>query len=294
MKLIPDMIDLSGAVDVHVHSHPSLFPRIADDRDIVRAAAQAGFGGMMIKEHHESTASRAYFLGREFPGFRVFGGVTLNRHVGGINPAAVEAALRLGAKQVWMPSYMSRYHIQVHGMAGYDVQETGGRAEAKEKGISPVDENDLLTDAAAEVLALIAEHDAILGTSHCSPAEIRVLVHAARDLGVNKILITHPFFKVPNLDLAALEELTGLGAVAEFAYSTVSPMWGYAGMEQVAHAVRTLGAAHCVIMSDAGQRHNPLPHESLRVFAQGLYEKGVPAADLRVMTVDNPRRLLDF
>ncbi len=47
-----------------------------------------------------------------------------------------------------------------------------------------------------------------------------------------------------------------------------------------------------ILMSDLGQRHNPMPQEGLRVFSQCLYEKGVSEKDIRTMIVTNPRRIL--
>ncbi|HZT18671.1 MAG TPA: DUF6282 family protein, partial [Dongiaceae bacterium] len=92
------LIDVAGAIDMHCHPFPDLFPRLADDIDIAVAARDAGMKALMLKCHHESTVSRAYLVQRMVPGIRVFGGVVLNSYVGGINPAAVEAALRLGGK----------------------------------------------------------------------------------------------------------------------------------------------------------------------------------------------------
>lgn len=71
-------------------------------------------------------------------------------------------------------------------------------------------------------------------------------------------------------------------------------MWHYATVQQVAATIRELGAENCVIISDAGQRHNPLPHESLRVFAQCLYECGLSKTELATLMVHNPKKLLNL
>ena len=80
--------------------------------------------------------------------------------------------------------------------------------------------------------------------------------------GCEKIMITHPFFKVPNLDLETLKQLVDQGAYAEFGYCTVSPMWGHAPLTKVVEAIRAVGPEHSILMSDAGQRHNPMPAEA--------------------------------
>ncbi len=291
------MISLEGAIDMHLHSYPDLIPRIADDRTIAEAAASAGMAAIQLKCHIESTVSRAYALRGAFPhrpDFQVFGGIVLNRYVGGINPRAVEAALRLGAKTVWMPTIDSAYHALKHGGTGrYDVQTTG-QTPSEDPGISVLGEDGRLTADTVEVIDLVAKYNAILATAHLSPQEIFELVKVARQRGVQKVVITHPYFKVPKLTLAQVQELVGMGAFAELGYCTVSPMWAYATIDEKKQLIETVGPERCILMSDAGQRHNPMPHEALRIFAQSLFEKGVSENAIRKMMVDNPRQLLDM
>jgi hypothetical protein len=286
------LVDVSGAVDLHCHPAPDLFPRLADDIEVAQHAAGRGFRAVMIKCHYEPSASRASHVRRIVPGIEVFGGIVLNHSVGGVNPAAVEAALDMGAREVWMPTVDARHHAEVHGGTGaYDVQDSGGTSRS---GIAVVAEDGELTSETLEVLDLVAQRDAILGTCHLSPKEIHALVSEARRRGVQRITITHPFFKVPNLSLDELRELLALGAYAEFGYCTISPMWGYATPKRVAEAVNALGAERCLLVSDAGQRHNPMPAEALRVFAQSLFESGCSEEQISTMIRTNPMELLDL
>jgi hypothetical protein len=155
------------------------------------------------------------------------------------------------------------------------------------------DKDGKLRPEVKEVLELVAEHGAILGTSHLAPREIVSLVREARSVGVEKIVVTHPYFRVPNLDLDTLEEIARLGAMPEFGYCTVSPAWQYAAPEKIAASVERIGASRCLLVSDTGQRHNPLPSEALRIFAQTIFEKGVPMEQVIQMISDNPMQLLD-
>ncbi len=288
-----ELIDVRGAVDLHVHSFPCIFPRLADDREVVRAASQSGMRAIVLKSHHESTVSRAYLLRDEFPDIKIFGGVVLNHFVGGINPAAAEVGLRLGAREVWMPTIDSEHHVDVHGgREKYDVQE-GEPSFAWGDPIRILDANGKLTDATIVVLELIAKYNAILGTAHLSLEEITPLVKEARLRGVQKILLTHPFFRVPaGMNEQFLLEMAALGVVAEFGFCTVSPMWAYATVAQTKHAMDTIGYNNCVIMSDAGQTHNPIAPEAMRLYAQCLYEMGVKASDLELLMIRTPSGLL--
>ena len=110
---------------------------------------------------------------------------------------------------------------------------------------------------------------------------------------VEKIAVTHPFFKVPNLDIPTLAEIVRLGGMPEFGYCTISPAWQYASPDKIVQAIRTVGVSRCLLVSDTGQRHNPFPSEALRIFAQTLYERGVEEDDIFQMILRNPNDLLD-
>jgi len=287
-------VKLEGAIDLHVHSYPCVFQRRVDDRQAAQAAADAGMAAIMLKCHHESTVSRAYLIQKDFPNLKIFGGVVLNQFVGGINPAAAEVALRLGGKEVWMPTIDAAHHIEVHGArGGYDAQSSEGGLFWGEP-ISAVKDGKV-TDEAMVVLELIAKYDVILGTAHLSLPEIDLLVRAARERGVKKILITHPYFRVPaGMNLDFLREMVRLGAIAEFGYCTISPMWAYVNLQFTKEIMDAVGYDNCVVMSDTGQSHNPLPPEAMWLYAQGLYEKGVSAGNIEKLISKTPKALLNI
>jgi uncharacterized protein DUF6282 len=291
---IGPFIDMTGAVDVHVHSEPDLFPRIADDVGVARHAVSLGLRAFSLKCHSERTTSRAYMTMQQVPGIQVVGGIVLNRAVGGINPAAVEAALQLGGKHVWMPTVDAANHARTFGSTGAYDKQTSTVAKSTDTGIEVFDGDGRAIDGLHDVLDLVAEHRAILSTCHLSIREIELLVPLARARGVDKIMITHPFFKVPSLDIDTLKRLVDQGAYAEFGYCTVSAMWGHAPLTRVVDAIRTVGPDRSILMSDAGQRHNPMPAEALRVFAQSVHESGIAEDDVSRMIRDNPLDLLEL
>jgi hypothetical protein len=291
---IGPFIDMHGAVDIHVHSEPDVFPRIGDDVMVCSHAAGLGLRAIVLKCHSERTTSRAYLTNQLVPGIKVLGGIVLNRAVGGINPAAVESALQLGAKQVWMPTVDAANHAATFGSTGAYDKQRSTVARADDRGIRILDDAGALLPEVYEVLDLVAERDVILGTCHLSHEEIHTLVPAAFDRGVQKVLITHPYFKVPGFELEDVKALTGLGAYAEFGYCTVSPMWGHAALSRIVETIQAIGPERAVLMSDTGQRHNPMPAESLRVFAQSIFESGIDEAAVDRMIKQNPWDLLDL
>jgi hypothetical protein len=56
--------------------------------------------------------------GRRVPGVEVFGGVTLNPSVGGLNPAVVKATIAVGAKIEWLPTLFATNHREREGRDG--------------------------------------------------------------------------------------------------------------------------------------------------------------------------------
>jgi hypothetical protein len=292
------IVDLTGAYDLHLHTAPSLFPRLGDDKAIAEHALSMGLAGIILKSHHGSTVARAYTTQKALNDeIKVFGSIVLNSYVGGINPDAVEVALKLGAKTVWMPTIEAAYHGKKHGGTGaFDVQKPKNGFSAKNsnppKGITILDENGKLIPQLKDVLSLIKEYDVSLGTGHLSPEEIFALVKSARAIGIKKIQLTHPFFKVPDLTLNQTKELVEMGVYAEFAYCSVSPMWDYTTIAKVSEAIKTVGAKNTILVSDGGQTHNPMPAESLRIFAQCMYESGISQEQINMMIKENPAYLM--
>src|SRR6266481_4904654 len=81
---------LTGAIDIHAHSDPDGTPRSIDAIDLAKLAKSRGMRAIVLKNHYEPTASLAYIVRKEVPGIEVFGGISLDLTVGGVNPAAVE------------------------------------------------------------------------------------------------------------------------------------------------------------------------------------------------------------
>jgi len=99
-------IDLiRGGIDLHVHAAPDAHDRKTDCLELVQKARECGMAGVLIKDHVTLTSDRAYILNKIHPDFKVYGSLVLNYTVGGLNPTAVEGAVQLGCRVVFMPTY---------------------------------------------------------------------------------------------------------------------------------------------------------------------------------------------
>lgn len=100
------------------------------------------------------------------------------------------------------------------------------------------DERGILVPELRDVIFLIKEYGAVLATGHISPEETRCVVDAARNIGVQKIVVTHPEYWVVDMSLEQQYELVSdYGVVLErcFRQPQKSGAW-------VSNAARNLAA----------------------------------------------------
>ena len=178
-------VSLQGVIDMHVHSNPDIRHRAYDDFELMEAGIRAGARAIVIKTHQGTTVDRAFLCNRHNEivhqgdnDFTMFGSVTMNRQMGGINPWAVESGLKLGAKVIWLPTQSARNNMLKQNQDPSDCVEVvqGGKVVPE-----------LLT-----IFRLVKDYDVVLGTGHVSPEECFRVVEAARDAGVKKLVVTHP------------------------------------------------------------------------------------------------------
>jgi len=290
-----DLELMQGAIDLHIHSSPSLFPRLVDHVEAAEGCRTMGMKAVVLKEHHGYTSDRMYFVRKLVSGIEVYGGVVLNNAVGGINPFAAEAAIELGAKIVWFPTLSAKNHLDQMGapdFGGSLRQKTKGRIT--EKPISILNEKGHLIPEVYDVIDLIADHDLMLATGHLSIPEAKRLVKAARERKVNRLYVNHPEYIV-NGTIEDQKELADLGAFIEHLAIFMYPMWPTkAGINGIVEMINAVGPERTVLATDLGQVHNPPPCEGFRMFIRVLLEKGLSKESIRKMVQDNPAYLLNL
>jgi hypothetical protein len=289
--------DLKGVIDLHAHVAPESgalnFRRSLDAIETAQIAKIYGMRGIVFKEHHTETASWAYLVSQMVPGIELFGGIVLNRWVGGMNPSAVEAmAMTRGGrgKIVYMPT----------------TDAEGGKPGRP--GSVPVVRNGKLLPEVLEVLKVTAKHNLGLSTGHLTPDETILLIKAAKAAGVNKIYVQHPNHSGMAVSMTQMKEMVKLGALIEVVLSgegltggppggkgpvTVNkenPVIDY-GPQKIAD-IRELGPQNIVLTSDLGQPGRVTHADSFRIALQVLAKEGFSQADIDVMTKRNPARFL--
>jgi hypothetical protein len=286
---------LEGAVDLHVHPAPSPLPRRIDAAEAARLASEAGFRAIVVKSHHHSTVTDVLALEAEgtIPDdVRVYGGIALNGPVGGLNPKAVDLALKLGGKIVWFPTIASPQHIRHHAEhPNLKFPKLAVRLKPEE----PIEimANGRVREEVYEILESAREADAIVASGHLAPDRITALFEAAREVGVTQLLVNHPNFVVEATHEDA-RRWVELGAVIEHSlcmYDDESSFYHWDADTLVAW-IEAVGPEHSTLGSDLGQMDNPLPTDSFRKIVAQLLDRGLREDDVRRMVCDNPAELL--
>ncbi len=291
--MLTSRIDLTDCIDTHMHTAPSIYERALDDKEAALQAREAGMKAIMIKCHYESTVSRAYHTMKSVPGIKVYGGIVLNNFVGGLNPSIVDTVLKQGGKEIWMPTTDSAQHEKTFGIGSYGLSSMKNESKIKKSSITILNEDKELNEKIKEIIELVSEYEAIIGTSHLSNLEMLKLTEYCQN-NKAKVLITHPLFIVNDLEKDFLKKLVDMGAMAEFLAATYFnlPTDHRRELKEVKAYIDYIGPEQTILASDAGQPFNPLPVEALRVFAESLYEMGVSKKDLKIMMKENPSWLL--
>lgn len=280
-----EKVSLNGIIDMHVHTAPDVCGRTYNDLELTAAAVDAGARAIVIKGHHCSTVARAALcnaynrMAFDSNSFVMYGGLALNYEAGGLNPKAVQTALEMGAKVIWLPTVDAENDCRKHGRSG---------------GIRMTNDRGVLLDELRRIFALIKEYDAVLATGHISSEEIRCVVDSARNIGVQKIVITHPEYWVVNMGLETQKELiSDYNVILErcFMQPLKSGKW-VSNAEHNLDAIRKLGAESTILSTDCGNPATPPWGKSMRQYLQFMVDHNVSMEELQTMTKTTPTRLL--
>jgi len=280
---------LEGSIDIHIHSAPDVYPRLLNDVELALSAKENGMRAILVKNHYFETASRAQ-IASDIADFPVFGGIALNLTNGGLNKHAVKMALKIGAKQVWMPTVHADYFVRNKSHVANLATEIGDDVQ----GLVLVNPDGSLKAELFDIFDLIKEADAILATGHVTKEEAKIAVREAAKRGVKKIVVTHPAATFVNYSIDDMREILDLGAAfLEHTWNDVT--------RQVSHpleipvlfdVIKSIGARHCIMSTDAGQWLNPPAAQQMGIYIKEALKSGIPAQDVRTMVTDNPARVL--
>jgi hypothetical protein len=274
-------ISLNGAIDIHVHQDPDSAPRAIDADDVARQAKAAGMRAVVLKNHWEDTASLAYMTRKMVPGIEVFGGITQDLAVGGINIEAVKhmADMKGGyGRIVWLPTFDAQNQ----------VKDRGPEVKVSESG-------KVLPSVLALLDYIATRKQLALETGHVSAEEALMVIKEARARGIEHVVATHGMAGPTNLSVAQAKEAARMGAYIEFVYGGTLEPGSPVTVEKYAAWIRAVGPAHCILSSDLGGARpypRPMPAQGMLDFMNNLHKLGLSVADINLMAKTNPARVL--
>jgi hypothetical protein len=131
----------------------------------------------------------------------------------------------------------------------------------------------------------------ILATGHMGRDEIFAVVREAREIGVKKIIITHPEFPSQSLSGDEQRQLADLGAIVEHCFTTTYT--NKATWEDLFANVRKTGIERTMLATDLGQTINPPVAEGFALYAQRFLDEGFSFEDVHHMAVTVPALLVE-
>jgi hypothetical protein len=295
---------VEGTIDLHVHPAPSAGPRLTDAGALAVEAASIGMRGALLKDHDRQTAAEAVVANRQLTNsnFEFFGSVCLNGPAGGINPAAVEAAIDVGCRAVFFPTDNAQNDHDFWEQAALDGTDRAAIMEEEESRkyqplLSVLDSGGNLTAEAKTVMKLCADKDVLICTGHLGAREISAVCQEAS--GTNaRVLVTHARI----LTGATQEDhasWVALGAKLEVTYvnccdfmSERVPASLRKTVESEAAFIESLGADGFVLSTDFGQARNASPAAGYVEFLDRLLAEGISEDAIHTMTRTNPAHLL--
>lgn len=288
---------LEGIYDVHVHAGPSNAKRKVDVYEMYKEAKAAGYKGFVVKDHYIPALFGTKMIEKHFADkdFVIRGAVVLNNSVGGLNVNIVDQARQLNAAMIYFPTVSARNHIELTKDSGF---AGAANNDVDEKPIHVLDDKGEVVSDAVEVLTYMGKHDMLLATGHLDHNEVNAIVTKALELGVKRILITHPHFQV-NASIDEIVKWADMGAYIEINACVFdgggSKIEATTPLQVAKDIIDAVGVDRIILDSDFGQTANDTPVEGFYKFINVLEEKfGITEDDVNVMAKQNPKKLFRF
>ena len=272
---------LIGAIDLHAHFGPDSYARQWDAFEVVKLAKERGMRGVVLKNHWTESAGLAWLI-RKYgtQGIEVFGSVTLDTPVGGVNPMAVRYMADVEGswgRIVWMPTHDSEHEVNYY-------KETRTKVVVSRAG--------KLIPEVFELLDLIKERNLTLATGHVTPEEALQIMAEAKKRGITKIIVTHPLLgpQFTDMSLPQMQEAVKLGGAVEI---TAGAFFRDGGAKTRAiEVIKALGTQNVFVGSDSGLVGTPNHPDALAMAAKALRAAGFSEQDLNRMFKQTPARLI--
>lgn len=293
----PAVVDqlMQDAVDLHIHSGPSLMPRRLDHVEALREADAAGMAAIVLKDHYYPTMPIATLLNAHLGlKTKAIGSIVLNNPLGDFNVHAVDYALKQGARIVWMPTAHAKNHLDHYKSDQKFDQKFPQSTQAlmQPKALSLLNGSGQVVDEVKAILDLIAAADAVVSGGHHHIGELWAFYEEAKKRGVKRLLLNHPTY-VNEASFQDITQLVGMGVKMEHSVCMFVPsIFTLFDREHLNQVVDAAGVDNTFFGSDLGQKGNPTPVEGYRQLIAILLDLGYSHAQIRKMVAGNAAEIV--
>lgn len=280
---------IRNSYDLHYHIGPEIIPRKFDNLLVLDNYEKNNIAGIALKNHFYSTVPliKQY---KEKTKIDYIGSLVLNNFVGGLNSEAIYASSLISDKPiiVWFPTVNAKNFL--NNSVSEIPSEWINNKNFITRNTSKIKPVRLTYKEVVDVLQMIKKTNSILATGHISAKESIKLVNKALNIGVKKVIITHPIYQKINMSVDDQIYLAKKGCYIESCYSMYSI--DKIPIDKIAFQIKKVGPDRIILSSDVGQKFSPNPSRALYLFSNLLLKKGVSLDMLKTMLVYNPKKIL--
>jgi hypothetical protein len=279
---------IKQSIDMHMHIGPEIIPRKYNIKQLANEEV-GNIGGFVLKNHFYPTTPFIRQLGGK-KDLKIYGSVTLNNFVGGLNPEAITSTAMLTKDPivVWLPTINAENFL---AKSSFEIApEWINRNEYNSRRAKNTKPVKISVNQLKEILIIIKKVNAVLATGHISWQETVKVVNIALELNLNRIIITHPIYQKIDMPINIQKELARMGCYIEHCYSMFSI--DRIGICRIVEQIKGVGPDSIILSSDVGQTFSYKPSKALLDFARLLRKDGIKEDELFTMLVANPKKIL--
>jgi len=279
---------LKGVTDIHVHAAPDSKDRLIDELSFARDAYKAGYRSIMYKSNDFSCHDRAYIIHQELPDFGCFGSLCMNKIYGEkvnvyVARKAIETTGNL-CRCIWMPTQDAVYQYKMQNIQG--------------AGIRVLSDTGKVLPEVVNVMEICADANIIFATGHSSPSESITLAKKAKEVGVNKFVVTHANSGIWTLTHDQIKQCIDLGAFIEYSY--ITNLWGQGtGLpdfirmtDETFTDFAKINPDRSFVTTDLGQVGMMHPIEGMKTCISALLRNGMSQTTVNKLVRTNPAMLV--
>jgi len=304
-EIHPPHVKVRDAIDIHCHAHEGQ----QNPFDLAKRASQAEMKGLLFKSifggdpaesvREVQEEANRWAEKEHIEPIGCWAGFVCGRQTTPVSAKIVREMIESGVIAIWLPVFTHANTLNTVGT--YRRLVEGGNAagwvgplpwdKALKLGHYNLDEKGELTPEVREIVRICSDKGAALFFGHATHKEIYKLAEEVDKVGLDRVVIDHPFSPFINLSVDEMKELSKVGILFNFTYDELSPLLGV-DPQLMYNAIREVGLNHFTLSSDAGEPLFPDSVEALRLIRAYMEAFGLTQEELYTVCTLNPARVV--